>query len=124
MRKKEQFIKTVEQQLIERYGGEEYLNSIPRELVVEAQTEQYVEFNRLGTIVEEKEIEFEANDNKLDDNVDQDKPKSLVELHRETLNKEKIQPKPSSSTDDNNSVMKKLDKKKVQEAARQLAERE
>ncbi|CAF4493544.1 unnamed protein product, partial [Rotaria magnacalcarata] len=77
-----------------------------------------------GTIVEEKEIEFEANDNKLDDNVDQDKPKSLVELHRETLNKEKIQPKPSSSTDDNNSVMKKLDKKKVQEAARQLAERE
>ncbi|CAM4805297.1 unnamed protein product [Rotaria magnacalcarata] len=124
MRKKEQFIKTVEQQLIERYGGEEYLNSIPRELVVEAQTEQYVEFNRLGTIVEEKEIEFEANDNKLDDNVDQDKPKSLVELHRETLNKEKNQPKPSSSTDDNNSVMKKLDKKKVQEAARQLAERE
>ncbi|CAF4161098.1 unnamed protein product, partial [Rotaria magnacalcarata] len=76
------------------------------------------------TIVEEKEIEFEANDNKLDDNVDQDKPKSLVELHRETLNKEKNQPKPSSSTDDNNSVMKKLDKKKVQEAARQLAERE
>ncbi|CAM4871358.1 unnamed protein product [Rotaria socialis] len=77
-----------------------------------------------GTIAEEKEIEFEANDNKLDDNVDQDKPKSLVELHRETLNKEKIQPKSSSSTDDNNSVMKKLDKKKVQEAARQLAERE
>ncbi|CAF4223516.1 unnamed protein product [Rotaria socialis] len=117
------------EQLIERYGGEEYLNSIPRELVVEAQTEQYVEFNRFGkiikgTIAEEKEIEFEANDNKLDDNVDQDKPKSLVELHRETLNKEKIQPKSSSSTDDNNSVMKKLDKKKVQEAARQLAERE
>ncbi|CAF3647148.1 unnamed protein product [Rotaria socialis] len=77
-----------------------------------------------GTIAEEKEIEFEVNDNKLDDNVDQDKPKSLVELHRETLNKEKIQPKSSSSTDDNNSVMKKLDKKKVQEAARQLAERE
>ncbi|CAF5066730.1 unnamed protein product, partial [Rotaria magnacalcarata] len=51
MRKKEQFIKTVEQQLIERYGGEEYLNSIPRELVVEAQTEQYVEFNRLGKII-------------------------------------------------------------------------
>ncbi|CAF4364788.1 unnamed protein product [Rotaria socialis] len=114
-----------------RYSGDakEYLNSIPRELVVEAQTEQYVEFNRFGkiikgTIAEEKEIEFEVNDNKLDDNVDQDKPKSLVELHRETLNKEKIQPKSSSSTDDNNSVMKKLDKKKVQEAARQLAERE
>ncbi|CAF4245197.1 unnamed protein product, partial [Rotaria magnacalcarata] len=28
-----------------------YLNSIPRELVVEAQTEQYVEFNRLGKII-------------------------------------------------------------------------
>ncbi|CAF4967129.1 unnamed protein product [Rotaria socialis] len=39
------------EQLIERYGGEEYLNSIPRELVVEAQTEQYVEFNRFGKII-------------------------------------------------------------------------
>jgi len=176
MRKKNQFVKTIQQQLIERYGGEEHLNSIPRELVVEAQTEQYVEYNRFGkvvkgdqratikskyvedvyenehtsvwgsywhnhrwgyacchsllrqsyctgVIVEEKEIEFETNDIPNDDN-DQDKPKSLVEMHREKLNKQKVQPKSSSSNDDKNSTMKKLDKKKVQEAAREIAERE
>jgi pre-mRNA-processing factor SLU7 len=173
--KKNQFVKTVQEQLIERYGGEEHLNSIPRELVVEAQTEQYVEYNRFGKvikgdqratvkskyvedvydnehtsvwgsywrnhrwgyacchslmrqsyctgiIVEEKEIEFQTT-NKSDDN-EQDKPKSLAEMHREKLNKQKIQPNPSSSIDDKNSIMKKLDKKKVQEAAREIAERE
>jgi pre-mRNA-processing factor SLU7 len=173
--KKNQFVKTVQQQLIERYGGEEHLNNIPRELVVEAQTEHYVEYNRFGkvikgdqratvkskyvedvyenehtsvwgsywhnhrwgyacchsllrqsyctgVIVEEKEIEFETS-NTLDEN-DQDKPKSLVEMHREKLNKQKVQPKSSSSSDDKNSIMKKLDKKKVQEAAREIAERE
>ena len=173
--KKNQFVKTVQQQLVERYGGEEYLNSIPRELVVEAQTEQYVEYNRFGKIVkgdqraaikskyvedtyenehtsvwgsywhghrwgyacchsllrqsyctgiivEEKEIEFETT--VQPDNADQEKPKSLAVLHREKLNKQKVQPKPSSSTEEKNAVMKKLDKKKVQEAARELAERE
>jgi pre-mRNA-processing factor SLU7 len=172
--KKNQFVKTVQEQLIERYGGEEHLNSIPRELVVEAQTEHYVEYNRFGKvikgdqratikskyvediyenehtsvwgsywnkhrwgyacchsllrqsyctgiIVEEKEIEFETNNKPVDD-INQDKPKSLAELHREKLNKQKIQSK--SSTDDKNSIMKKLDKKKVQEAAREIAERE
>jgi pre-mRNA-processing factor SLU7 len=75
-----------------------------------------------GIIVEEKEIEFQTT-NKSDDN-EQDKPKSLAEMHREKLNKQKIQPNPSSSIDDKNSIMKKLDKKKVQEAAREIAERE
>jgi pre-mRNA-processing factor SLU7 len=175
--KKNQFVKTVQEQLIERYGGEEHLNSIPRELVVEAQTEQYVEYNRFGKvikgdqrapmkskyvedihenehtaiwgsywnkhrwgfacchslirqsyctgiIVEEKEIVFETSE-KLNDDVDQDKPKSVTELHREKLNKKKIQPKPStSSKDDKNAILKKLDKKKVQEAAKEIAERE
>ena len=173
--KKDQFIKTAEQKLIERYGGEEYFNSIPRELIVEAQTEQYVEYNRFGkvikgdqraqvkskyvedvyenehtsvwgsywhnhrwgyacchslirqsycpgTIIEEKEIEFETNNKSNDTNPD--KPKSLVELHREKLNKEKLQPKDSSSTDDKNSTMKKLDKKKIQAASKLIAERE
>jgi pre-mRNA-processing factor SLU7 len=171
--KKNQFVKTVQEQLIDRYGGEEHLNSIPRELVVEAQTEQYVEYNRFGKvikgdqratikskyvedvyenehtsiwgsywnnhrwgyacchsllrqsyctgmIVEEKEIEFETT-NQSDDN-NPDKPKSLAELHREKLNKQKIKPK--SSTDEQNAIMKKLDKKKVQAAAREIAERE
>ncbi|CAF1094660.1 unnamed protein product [Rotaria sordida] len=174
--KKNQFIKTVEQQLIERYGGEEYLNSIPRELVVEAQTEQYVEYNRFGKvikgdqratikskyvediyenehtsvwgsywnnhrwgyacchsllrqsyctgqIIEEKEIEFQI-DEKFND-INQDKQKSLVELHREKLNKQKIQSKISSSNnDEQDSLRKKLDKKKIQEAAKKIEERE
>ncbi|CAF1664565.1 unnamed protein product [Adineta ricciae] len=174
--KKSQFVKTNQQQLIERYGGEEYLNSIPRELVVEAQTEQYVEYNRLGkvikgdqratvkskyvedvyenqhtsvwgsywhnhrwgyacchllmrqsycpgTVIEEKEITFETN--KVLDEGTSDKPKSLVEMHREKLNKEKLQPKSSTAAaEDKNSVTKKIDKKKVQEAAKEIERRE
>ncbi|CAF0933177.1 unnamed protein product [Adineta steineri] len=173
--KKNQFVKTVQEQLIERYGGEEHLNSIPRELVVEAQTEQYVEYNRFGkvikgdqratikskyvedvyenehtsiwgsywnnyrwgyacchsllrqsyctgVIVEEKEIEFETN-NKSDD-TNGDKPKSLTEMHREKLNKQKLQPKSSSATDDKDSIMKKLDKKKIQDAAKEIEKRD
>ncbi len=173
--KKNQFVKTVQEQLIERYGGEEHLNSIPRELVVEAQTEQYVEYNRFGKvikgdqratvkskyvedtyenehtsiwgsywrdhrwgyacchsllrnsyctgmIVEEKEIEFETNNQSNDDNDDETKPKSLAEMHREKLNKQKVQPK--ISAEEKNSITKKLDKKKVQEAAKEIAERE
>jgi len=174
--KKNQFVKTVQQQLIERYGGEEHLNSIPRELVVEAQTEQYVEYNRFGkvikgdqraaikskyvedifenehtsvwgsywhnhrwgyacchslmrqsyctgVIVEEKEIEFSTT-NKVED-TNEDKPKSLVVMHREKLNKQKLQqPKSSTSTDEKNALMKKLDKKKVQEAAKEIEKRD
>ena len=58
-----------------------------------------------GTIVEEKEIEF-ATTNPTDES-NSDRAKSLVELHREKLNKQKIQPK-SSTTDDKNSIMKKI----------------
>ena len=171
--KKNQFVKTVQEKLIERYGGEEHLNSIPRELVVEAQTEQYVEYNRLGkvikgdqratikskyvedvyenehttvwgsywhnhrwgyacchlllrnsycpgTIVEEKEIEFQTSAQTNDDG---SKPKSLAELHREKLNKQKTQPK-AAATDEKSSTTKKLDKKKVQDAAKEIAKRE
>lgn len=174
--KKNQFVKTIQEQLVDRYGGEEHFNSIPRELVVEAQTEQYVEYNRFGKvvkgdqratikskyvedvfenehttvwgsywrahrwgyacchslvrnsyctgmIVEEKEIEFQSAKPTNDGN-EEEKPKSLTELHREKLNKKKTQPKAAASTDEKNSVMKKLDKKKVQEAAREIAEKE
>ena len=175
--KKNQFVRTVQEQLIDRYGGEEHLNSIPRELVVEAQTEQYVEYNRFGkvikgdqratikskyvedvhenehtsvwgsfwrghrwgygcchsllrqsyctgVIVEEKEIAFETSEKVLED--DPERGKTLVELHREKLNKKKTQVKPAATTttEEANTVMKKLDKKKVQEAAREIAERE
>ena len=176
--KKNEFVKSARQQLIELYGGEEHLNSIPRELVVEAQTEYYVEYNRFGkvvkgdqratikskyvedvfenghtsvwgsywnnhrwgyacchstirqsycagTIIEEKKIIFESDKtNEHESNDTQEKPKSLVELHREKLNKQKLQPKSSTTTEDKNSTTKKLDKKKIQEAAREIAERE
>ena len=172
--KKNQFVKTVQQQLIERYGGEEHLNSIPRELVVEAQTEQYVEYNRFGKvikgdqrapvkskyvediyenehtavwgsywskhrwgyacchsllrqsyctgiIVEEKEIAFQS-DNTVEE-TEQEKQKSLVDLHREKLNKNKLQAK-APTPDESKAILKKLDKKKVQQAAREIAERD
>ena len=174
--KKDQFVKTIQEQLVERYGGEEHFNSIPRELVVEAQTEHYVEYNRFGKvikgdqratmkskynedifenehtsvwgsfwrdhrwgygcchslvrnsyctgmIVEEKEIEFQSS-NQTNDGDPQEKPKSLTELHREKINKQKTKPKAAAGTDEKNSVMKKLDKKKVQEAAREIAAKE
>lgn len=160
--KKNQFVKTIQQKLIEEYGGEEYFNSIPRELVVEAQTESYVEYNRLGKIVkgdqraaakskyvedvfenehttvwgsfwknhrwgyacchsmirrsycpgqiiEEKELIFQSEH---DDN-QEDKPKSLVEMHREKLNKEKLKAKSTTET-------KVLDKKKIEEAMKKI----
>lgn len=174
--KKDQFVKTIQEQLVERYGGEEHFNSIPRELVVEAQTEHYVEYNRFGKvvkgdqratvkskynedvfenehtsvwgsywrdhrwgygcchslvrnsyctgmIVEEKEIEFQSS-NQTNDKDQQEKPKSMTELHREKLNKQKTRPKAAAGTDDKNSVTKKIDKKKVQEAAREIAAKE
>ena len=161
--KKNQFVKTIQQKLIEQYGGEEYLNSIPRELVVEAQTEYYVEYNRFGKVVkgdlraavkskyvedvhenghtsvwgsywkdhrwgyacchslihrsycpgqiiEEKEIEFQSEQTNDDDS---DKPKSLVEMHREKLNKEKLKGKSATET-------KVFDKKKVEEAMKKI----
>ena len=179
--KKNQFVKTVQEQLIDRYGGEEHLNSIPRELVVEAQTEQYVEYNRFGkvikgdqrapvkskyvedifenehtavwgsywnkhrwgyacchsllrqsyctgVIVEEKEIAFESDTAVEDPN--QEKPKSLVDLHRAKLNKNKVAPKAAAvaaaaaAAEESKSILKKLDKKKVQKAAREIAERD
>ena len=179
--KKNQFVKTIQEKLIEQYGGEEHFNSIPRELVVEAQTEQYVEYNRFGKIVkgdqratvkskyvedvfenehttvwgsfwrahrwgyacchslvrnsyctgmiiEEKEIEFQSNLQPNDAN-EEDKPKSLTELHREKLNKQKTQPKAAAAAtaavdEEKSSVTKKLDKKKVQDAAKEIAARE
>jgi pre-mRNA-processing factor SLU7 len=76
-----------------------------------------------GVIVEEKEIEFSTT-NKVED-TNEDKPKSLVVMHREKLNKQKLQqPKSSTSTDEKNALMKKLDKKKVQEAAKEIEKRD
>ncbi|KAF9758279.1 Pre-mRNA-splicing factor SLU7, partial [Nosema granulosis] len=173
--KKNQFVKTVQEQSIEHYGGEEHLNSIPRKLVVETQTEQYIEYNRFGKVikgdqratikskyvedvyenehttvwgsywnkhrwgyacchsllrqsyctgvmVEEKEIIFESNNNI--DETNQEKPKSMVDLHREKIIKDKFQTKTTAIIEEKNSILKKLDKKKVQQAAKEIAKRD
>jgi len=40
--------------ILEKYGGEEYLERVPRELV-NGQTEDYVEYSRTGHIIKGKE---------------------------------------------------------------------
>ncbi|CAF0997663.1 unnamed protein product [Adineta steineri] len=45
-------------------------------------------------------------------------------MHREKLNKQKLQPKSSSATDEKDSIMKKLDKKKIQDAAKEIEKRD
>uniref|UniRef100_A0A914ZRY8 Pre-mRNA-splicing factor SLU7 n=1 Tax=Parascaris univalens TaxID=6257 RepID=A0A914ZRY8_PARUN len=42
------------EKLIEKYGGEEYLNAPPKELLL-AQTEHYVEYSRKGTVIKGEE---------------------------------------------------------------------
>ncbi|VDM42511.1 unnamed protein product [Toxocara canis] len=42
------------EKLLEKYGGEEYLNAPPKELLL-AQTEHYVEYNRKGTVIKGEE---------------------------------------------------------------------
>jgi pre-mRNA-processing factor SLU7 len=40
--------------VLEKYGGEEHLNSLPKDLIF-AQTENYVEYNRYGNVVKTQE---------------------------------------------------------------------
>lgn len=46
----EEAAKNIKSSVLEKYGGEEHLDSIPKELI-HAQTENYVEYNRYGNIV-------------------------------------------------------------------------
>uniref|UniRef100_A0A183C0L5 Pre-mRNA-splicing factor SLU7 n=1 Tax=Globodera pallida TaxID=36090 RepID=A0A183C0L5_GLOPA len=41
---------TLKNELLDKYGGEEHLHSLPRELLL-AQTEKYVEYNRKGRVI-------------------------------------------------------------------------
>jgi pre-mRNA-processing factor SLU7 len=47
--KKEDFKGDVKNQILDKYGGEEYLNAPPKELIF-AQTEHYVEYTRSGQV--------------------------------------------------------------------------
>lgn len=48
--KKEEFKSSVKDNVLEKYGGEEYLQAIPKQLLL-AQTETYVEYSRDGRII-------------------------------------------------------------------------
>lgn len=52
--KKEQLKETSSKSILSKYGGEEYLQSVPRELLG-GQTEDYVEYSRNGQIVKGRE---------------------------------------------------------------------
>lgn len=52
--KYEECAKTIKQSVLEKYGGEEHLASLPKELIF-AQTENYVEYNRYGNVVKTQE---------------------------------------------------------------------
>ncbi|CAF0736505.1 unnamed protein product [Didymodactylos carnosus] len=166
--KKNDFVKKIQSELIERYGGEEHLNTLPKELVLEAQTENYVEYNRFGKVIKGNERLttkskytediYENNHTSVwgsywskgkwgykcchllirqsycpgfvlqeeilhpqdeEGSIDDDRQKSMVELHREKLAKQK----PSKAVGKDDKALK-LDKKKIQEAAKMIDERE
>ena len=52
--KKEQLKDTVKGSILAKYGGEEYLEKAPKELL-QGQTEEYVEYSRTGQVVKGKE---------------------------------------------------------------------
>nr|CAI5843977.1 unnamed protein product [Callosobruchus analis] len=56
-KKKEQIKSTIQQNVLERYGGEEHLKAPPKSLLL-AQTEHYVEYSRSGKLITgvEKEV--------------------------------------------------------------------
>uniref|UniRef100_A0A914HFN9 Pre-mRNA-splicing factor SLU7 n=1 Tax=Globodera rostochiensis TaxID=31243 RepID=A0A914HFN9_GLORO len=49
-KQKEDKKSTLKNELLDKYGGEEHLHSLPRELML-AQTEKYVEYNRKGKVI-------------------------------------------------------------------------
>jgi pre-mRNA-processing factor SLU7 len=50
----EEYAKNVKQTVLEKYGGDEYLQAPPKELIF-AQTENYTEYNRYGNVVKQQE---------------------------------------------------------------------
>lgn len=48
--KKDAFKTDQQKSILEQYGGEEHLDAPPKELLL-AQTEEYVEYSRLGNVI-------------------------------------------------------------------------
>lgn len=56
-KKKDQFKSQVQKDVLEKYGGEEHLDAPPKTLLL-AQTEDYVEYSRYGTVIKGREKEI------------------------------------------------------------------
>ena len=54
LKKKEQLKDSTKVSILAKYGGEEYLQKAPKELL-QGQTEEYIEFSRTGQVVKGKE---------------------------------------------------------------------
>lgn len=52
--KKTDHVSTAKKEILEKYGGDEYMKAPPKELLL-AQTERYVEYNRAGKVVKGEE---------------------------------------------------------------------
>ena len=54
LKKKEELKDTTKVSILAKYGGEQYLEKAPKELL-QGQTEEYVEYSRTGQVVKGKE---------------------------------------------------------------------
>ena len=53
-KQKSEFSGGIKQDLLDKYGGQEHLDSVPKELLL-AQTETYIEYNRTGKVIKGEE---------------------------------------------------------------------
>ncbi|KAB0407612.1 hypothetical protein E2I00_016239 [Balaenoptera physalus] len=142
--KKEDFKEQQKESILEKYGGQEHLDAPPAELLL-AQTEDYVEYSRHGTVIKGQEravasskyeegvkIHNHTNSEEciINDTIGEEsvkKPQTLMEMHQEKLKEEKKKKKKkrkhrksSSESDDEEKKHEKLKKALNAEEARLL----
>ncbi|OBS78754.1 hypothetical protein A6R68_18865 [Neotoma lepida] len=142
--KKEDFKEQQKESILEKYGGQEHLDAPPAELLL-AQTEDYVEYSRHGTVIKgqeravacskyEEDVKIHNHTNSeeciINDATGEEsvkKPQTLMELHQEKLKEEKKKKKKkkkhrksSSDSDDEDRKHEKLKKALNAEEARLL----
>ncbi|KAK7807311.1 hypothetical protein U0070_007446 [Myodes glareolus] len=142
--KKEDFKEQQKESILEKYGGQEHLDAPPAELLL-AQTEDYVEYSRHGTVIKGQERAVACSkyeeDVKINNHTNSEeciisdaageepakKPQTLMELHQEKLKEEKKKKKKkkkhrksSSDSDDEGRKHEKLKKALNAEEARLL----
>ncbi|KAF3828280.1 hypothetical protein GH733_004977 [Mirounga leonina] len=143
--KKEDFKEQQKESILEKYGGQEHLDAPPAELLL-AQTEDYVEYSRHGTVIKgqeravacskyEEDVKIHNHTNSeeciINDITGEEsvkKPQTLMEMHQEKLKedkkkkkkKKKKHRKSSSDSDDEEKKHEKLKKALNAEEARLL----